>query len=289
MTVVTTCFFLVILPNKSLLKMKKTIFFTLLVLFTSCKVKQTAIAPTISTQPTSINSFCQEIQKNEPSFNTVDIKKISIRAKINQQENYLSGGIKIQTDSFIFISLQPLPGFEMFRIEFYPEKFRFFDKMNRKYFEATYEYIEQTTKIPLQYKNLEDLFSRKLFVLGRKLESTTFNSIFSLSTQNGFVLASQSADGRIQQDIKVSPELLIDNIKMSQYLKGNSLSANYSGNYSNKNPFPEKISISMAIFNRFSAEIEMDLQKPIFDKSLNEKPTQLDRYTRVSLNDFFKK
>ncbi len=269
--------------------MKKIFFFTLLAFLTSCKVKQTAITPTTYPQQTSINSFCQEIQKNEPHYNSVDIKKISIRAKINQQENYLSGGIKIQTDSFIFISLQPLPGFEMFRIEFFPEKFRFFDKMNRKYFEATYEYIEQTTKIPLQYKNLEDLFSRKLFVLGRKLESTTFNSIFSLSTQNGFVLASQSADGRIQQDIKVSPELLIDNIKMSQYLKGNSLSANYSGNYSNKNPFPEKISISMDIFNSFSAEIEMDLQKPIFDKSLNEKPTQLDRYTRVSLNDFFKK
>lgn len=256
---------------------------------TSCKTKQIASTPATESRPISINSFCQNIQNNEPLFTSVDIKKVAIKATINQQENFLSGSVKIKTDSFIFISLQPLPGFEMFRLEFYPQRFRFFDKMNRKYFEATYEYIEQQMQIPLQYKNIEDLFSRKLFVLGRNLQVVEFSSIFSLNTQNGFTLASQSADGRIQQDTKISPELFIESTKMSQYLKGNSLFVDYAGGVSTKNPFPEQIVISMFIFNGFSAEIKMDFQKPIFDKPLNEKPIQLDRYTRVVLNDFFKK
>lgn len=263
----------------------------ILLILSGCKVKQTIVSQTqtLSSQPISINSFCQNVQNNEPRFSTIDIKKVSIKATINQQENYLSGSIKIKTDSFIFISLQPLPGFEMFRIEFYPERFRFFDKINRKYFEATYEYIEQKTQIPLQYKNLEDLFSRKLFVLGRNLQAVTFNSIFSLNTQNGFVLASQSADGRIQQDIKISPELLVESTKMSQYLKGNSLSATYTGVSSAKNSFPLQMTISMFVFNGFSTEVKLDFQKTIFNKPINENPTLLDRYTRVALSDFFKK
>lgn len=264
---------------------------TILLILTGCKVKQTIVSQTQTTdsQPISINSFCQNIRDNEPNFTTVDIKKVAIKATINQQEYYLSGSIKIKTDSFIFISLQPLPGFEMFRIEFDSECFRFFDKMNRKYFEATYEYIEQKTQIPLQYKTLEDLFSRKLFVLGRNLQAVTYNSIFSLNNQNGFVLASQSVDGRIQQDIKISPELLIESTKMSQYLKGNTLSANYAGSFSPKNSFPEQMTISLYVFNEFSAEVKMDFQKAVFDKSLNESSISLDRYTRVLLSDFFKK
>ena len=77
---------------------------------------------------------------------TIDGQAISSRA-------YLSTTI----DSLIILSIQPLPGMEMFRLEATPEDVIVFDKTSMEYIPLTYESLRPYFSSPITFKDIQDV------------------------------------------------------------------------------------------------------------------------------------
>ena len=72
----------------------------------------------------------------------------------------MSSQVRVWRNHFIAVSVQPMLGIEMVRMEATPDSLWIFDKMNRKYVAFTYPEIEQTLNTNLSYKKIQDLLTR---------------------------------------------------------------------------------------------------------------------------------
>jgi hypothetical protein len=127
--------------------MNKTLNFTLIVcvfLFSaSCKTKK-QITQTEATSTESIAVLLKNIRVAEPDFRTANVNKMSINIAYDTRKmNNISASCRMIRDSAIFVSLQPVFGIELFSVEITPDSITVIDKMNRKYYALTYQYIFQ--------------------------------------------------------------------------------------------------------------------------------------------------
>ncbi len=270
--------------------LKKIVFLLIVVtLFAACRTKKIAQ----ETTPSKISDtefFCRQVVENEPQFTTANISKMGISIALNQQSFNLYGTMRMQTDSMISISLQPIFGMEFFRIELTPERIRVFDKIKRRYFESGYDFFTTISPIPVSFELFQDLFARKLFVLGRELKTNCYNDIFTLEKSNEtFTLTSTSGDGKILHNIAVSPEHEIRNIDLTMFLEGSSIAISYDGTTSYKGVrFPENIALA---FNskQANAKLQLDISKAVFNTPVDLTPIELYRYERVTFRQLFNK
>ncbi len=270
--------------------LRKIAFLLIIVsIFSACRTKKIAQETTPS-QIKDTEFFCRQIVENQPQFTTANISKMGINIVLNQQTFSLNGSLRMQTDSMITISLQPIFGMEFFRIELTPERIRVFDKIKRRYFESGYDFFTTISPIPVSFELFQDIISRKLFVIGRTLNNNCYNDVFTLE-QSGeiFTLTSTSGDGKILHNIAVSPEHEIRNTDLTMFLEGSSITINYEGTTSyKKTKFPDIITLA---FNakQANAKLQLDITKAVFDTPVDLTPIDLYRYERVTFRQLFNK
>ncbi len=268
--------------------LKKIVFLLVVVtLFAACRTKKIAQ----ETTPSKISDtefFCRQVVENEPQFTTANISKMSISIALNQQAFSLSGSLRMHADSMITISLQPIFGMEFFRIELTPERIRVFDKIKRRYFESGYDFFTTISPIPVSFELFQDVFARKLFVLGRELKNNCYNDVFTLEQNNEtFTLTSTSGDGKILHNIDVSPEHEIRNIDLTMFLEGSSITVSYGETASYKGiRFPRNMALA---FNakQANAKLQFDISKAVFDQPVDLTPIDLYRYERITFRQLF--
>lgn len=257
-------------------------------MLTACKTKQqVATTPTLLKDATF---FYTQIVENAPSFSTANISKMSIDLTINQQSWSLYGSLRMKTDTVIILSLQPLFGYEMLRIELYPEQIRIFDKLNRKYVESNYDYFSSFTSIPITFSMLQDIFTQQLFVIGREIKELSFNDIFLVEkTSESYNLTSTSGDGRILHRIEIAPDYKIRNIDLSIFLEGSSAQTTYGETDTfKKTAYPTSITLAFHSKNN-QAKLSFNIMKAVFDKPTDTTPIDASRYQRTTFNQLLTK
>lgn len=266
----------------------KIIFLILLIVCSACKTKQG-----ISTQTSVLKDaefFCSQIIANEPHFSTLNISKMDINLSLHQQSWNLYGSLRMYTDSVMIFSLQPLLGFEIFRIELYPNYLRVFDKINKKYVESGYEYFSTFTSIPISFSILQNIFKQKLFVIGREMKEYTYNDYFLLEkTNETYNLTSTSGDGKILHKIEVDANYKIRNIDLSMFLEGSTTQISYGefGDFK-KIKYPQNIALTFSSREN-NAKLTFEISKATFDKPIDLTPINPSRYKRVTFKQLLTK
>ncbi len=257
-------------------------------LCTACKTKQSLTQVPSVFKDTEF--FCTQVVKNEPQFSSLNISKMNINLTLGQQSWNLYGNLRMQTDSTIIVSLQPLLGFEIFRIELYQNNIRIFDKLNKKYFESSYDYLSTFTAIPINFTLLQDILKQKLFVIGREMKEYTFNDYFLLEKiGETYNLTSTSGDGKILHRIGITEDYKINNIDLSVFLEGSSAQVTYSEiNTFKKIAYPKNITIAFLSKNS-NAKLSFDITKATFDNSIDLTPIDFSRYEKVTFNQLLTK
>jgi hypothetical protein len=73
-------------------------------------------------------------------------------------------GLKILRDRTLQISIQPLAGIEVMRIEFSPDSVKVLDRMNKRYLADSFENLRGDMPPALNFYNLQALFTNRIFL-----------------------------------------------------------------------------------------------------------------------------
>ena len=120
-----------------------------LLLIPSCGTKKGAVSP----QPAAVS---------EPAWHTCLIQ--NARATVTLNEQQLSANVTMQTvrDSMIVISVMPMLGMEMMRIEATPIEITAIDKLHGQYAKSTYADINRQLTPNLNWNELQQLCTAEL-------------------------------------------------------------------------------------------------------------------------------
>ena len=111
----------------------------------------------------------------------------------NLQVNSTRVDLKMIKDSAFQLSVQPLLGIELFRIEVSRDSIKVLDRMNKRYFAENYETLRTQTPIAFNFYNLQALFTNRLFLPGEQTVSESHYSRFRLD-QSGSTALIQTKD-----------------------------------------------------------------------------------------------
>ena len=117
-------------------------FFLFFVVFcvTSCKVAEKVSVHREVPHITEAK-LLKNIHENELQFNSLYAKKLDVSIDRNGKTDHVKAALKIERDSFIWMSLTAPLGIEIARILLTPDSIKFIDSYNKKYFFTDYRFF----------------------------------------------------------------------------------------------------------------------------------------------------
>lgn len=103
----------------------------------------------------------------QPDFSSVVAQKVRFAITYQKKNISSSGTIWMLKDSLCVISVQPLLGIELARLEATPQEVIFVDKMNKRYVQMSYAEVSKETGVPVTFSDLQNMLMARMFVLGK--------------------------------------------------------------------------------------------------------------------------
>lgn len=143
----------------------------------SCKVTQ-KIAVHKEVPNITEGKLLKNIYSNELEYNSLYAKKLDVSIDRNGKKDNLKAVLKIQRDSFIWMSLTAPLGIEIARLLLTPDSIKFVDSYNKKYFFESYRFFDEQFDIRINFDCFQRLLTNVYFDLdgcGREeLKDTKF-------------------------------------------------------------------------------------------------------------------
>ncbi|NOZ34406.1 MAG: DUF4292 domain-containing protein [Chlorobi bacterium] len=148
------------------------IIFFLLNLF-SCNIFRKNIKNTENRNETEILKIEKQVNEKSLYFKTFSAG-FSGKYTDNKNKIPLKGIIKINKDSFIWITIRPFLGIEVARILLTADSIKFINKINNQYFTEDYNYLKKLYGLNLNYQLIEALFTNHLISYPVNTELNTY-------------------------------------------------------------------------------------------------------------------
>ena len=136
------------------------------------------------------------IMKTEEAFftsvvdHTFRFNTLSARLKLEfsgrQQELSSRVNLKMIYNDRMQLSIQPLLGIEVFRIEVTTDSVKILDRMNKQYMVDSYDNLKGETEIDFNFQNLQALFTNQIFVPGESDISSKHFRHFRMTKEDNF-------------------------------------------------------------------------------------------------------
>jgi hypothetical protein len=188
-------------------------------------------------------------------------------------------------DSMMHISIMPVFGIEMFKVEITKDKIYVFDKLNKKYYETDFNFLERKIGIKLNYNNLESLISNQFFIVGQEITPV---SKLKLDTSKGIQTIDYTG-GNVTESISINSLFGIENVNIFSVNTKYNLTTTYSdfALFDNIN-FPQKISIQ-ASNNKNNLDCDFKINKAIFNTPLDLQSMDKHRFVKAEINQLMNK
>lgn len=267
--------------------MKKisVIILTALLLVSCSTTKRVHRVHSVETDPS--RQLLEQVVSVQPSFESMQCSKARFKIDYSQHSYAVSGSINLIKDSAIVISLQPLLGVELYRMEILPEHLTLIDKMNRRYVRLTYQDLSRQTGINLAYNDIQSLFMNRVFMLENTQSEMLQKKIVTSSnmTEHQFSLADDNLTYNFAAD-KQNLQLLQTAIAMPE--KGADLTVNYEGHrLFGETLFPERMQLYISA-GGLDATCLITFVQPVFNQKTNVTPANLNKMTPTSLSSIIK-
>jgi len=154
------------------------IFFSLLF---SCTTKKVIITKKYIKKLTS-NTLVDSLEENYGNLSTCN-SKFKILFKQSNKTHSLSGTLKIERDSIIWISLNPGFGLEVARGIFKKDSFCFLERINTSYLKGSYAQIKNAFSIDIDYFMLQSIFLNTVSFYS--LDTNTIKNLIIKKDNNG--------------------------------------------------------------------------------------------------------
>lgn len=144
--------------------MKNSCFIVLLFLLVlSCRsVKEIKVDQRVL-ENISERKLFRNIDLNKLNYNTLYSKKMSVTLITDKKSNSFKATMRIQRDSFIWVSLTAPLGIEVARLLLTPDSIKFINSHNKEYFLSDYSYFEEKFDISLSFSCIQQIFTNQFF------------------------------------------------------------------------------------------------------------------------------
>ena len=250
---------------------------------TTKRVKQ--VQQQIETDPS--RQLLEQVVAVQPAFQSMQSSKARFKIDYSQHSYAVSGAINLIADSAIVISLQPLLGIELYRMEILPGHLTLIDKMNRRYVRLTYQELSRHTGVSLAYNDIQSLFMNRVFMLEntqsemlqKKIVTGSNTSEHQFSLSEGNLSYNFVADKQNLQQLQTA-------VAMPE--KDAELTVDYEGHrLFGETLFPERMQLNISA-GGLDATCQITFVQPVFNQKANVTPANLDKLTPTSLSAIIK-
>lgn len=267
--------------------MKKSVClaFAILLLAGCHTTKRVQRVQEVKTDPN--RQLVEQVIAVQPTFQQMQAAKARFKIDYQQHSYNVSGTINILTDSAIVLSLQPLLGIELYRMEILPQQVTVVDKMNRRYVRMTYEELQKQTGLNVRFDDIQAILSNHMFTVGTPQAELPQKKAV---VQNG-LLENQIlfTDDKLNYTFTVDKQTLqLLETKIGMNGREEQSAVRYIGHRMwNSVIFPEQIELGFK-----SASLDgtclISFQQLTFNDKVNIAPADLKKYTATSLSQIIK-
>ena len=272
--------------------MKKLLFFVpfiaLLLLLNGCKSKNIPTGGEIANTK-ELNEFVASMQSQEVKFNTLSAK-LNVNLQLPDKEMSSRVEMKLVKDSALQLSIQPILGIEVFRIELNKDSVKVMDRINKRYVAEGYSKLKEQFTIDFNFYNLQALFINQLFVPGYKEMDSYLYKHFKLE-RNGLITWLNTKDKTdLQYLFKADNEEKL----LSTQIEDPSGLYKLICNYTNFQPvvssclFPHIMEISFMKGNSNQGGMDISYSRIQLDRTLNMDFSIPAKYKRITFAQVLK-
>lgn len=279
--------------------------FVVLLLFVclvSCRSAKTVVKEKVELPNVTEGRLFKNVVDSALDFNTLYAKKIDLTLRDGEKENTLKAMLRIQRDSFIWVSVTAPLGIEVARVLFTPDSIKFISPREKEYFLSDYSYFSDKFDVDLTFDCFQKILSNHFFDFTSCTSLVDRNKRYKLDKSgDDYVLYSleEKAIGRklkrlykkkrknkeftlVLQKVHINPENFRPNLISIEDLEEK---IGVSVNYERFNRFGERLFPSRLIFKLFSKtddiEVTMDFSRLEFDVDVSPSFKISSKYKRI--------
>ncbi len=129
--------------------------------------------------------YVEKIITSAPDWNSLS-GKTSLELKLgNKGRTKANASLRIRRGEVIQLSVTPVLGIEVARLELTPQGLLLVDRMNKRFVRASFAEVSQLLHVDLDFQALQSLFLNELFLPGKNELSTTDVASFMLTMNAG--------------------------------------------------------------------------------------------------------
>lgn len=224
---------------------------------------------------------------SEPHFRYLDIKKMSLKVNLNNQNEYNSpANCKIITDSAIHISVQPFFGLEMFVARLTPDTFIFIDKTKNTCYQSDYAFLNSKFNLDMSYNTIQSIIMNQLFAAG---ETQILPAIFGNLNDKNSAAGLQYENEKYTGKVKLTPEFRISEVEVNIKSGAEKFNVSYSGfgDTGKATSFP--FNLDFKVSNSYRAfGLNINILRLIADETITLPELNLNKYQKGNISTLIK-
>lgn len=259
-------------------------FCLLLLLITSCKSSR----QTISSGMKNIEEIeiLEEVIKNRPSFETFS-SKMHLTTRLDGKETSVNGSLKMKRNELIQLSVTPLLGIEVARIEITKDSVLVLDRINRQYLYVPISALSFFADGDLNFYTIQALFFNELFLPGNQKITDSDIPAFSLRKDGNKLLVKPKKSKKIDYSFIADEESRLINTQISAYSKY-LLDWEYNDfKPLNRTKFPSRMNITIQGTGK-PMKAQMGLSKMDTGKVNLSRTSVSKKYKQIAANELLK-
>ena len=220
----------------------------------------------------------------QPDFQSVNAQKARFQLSYQRKSVAANGTITMIKDSICIISLQPVLGIELFRLELTPADVLIVDKMNRRYVQMSYAEISEAVKMPITFADAQNVLMARMVVLGQS-QSVLYSPAATASAADNNSTTVSITEGKINYQYRIDNSSLA--LLQADYTangRGGKATVTYSGhNLFGNVLFPTAVNVTY-LDSKYDVSCSISLPNLIFNGSVNAARINVRTYKKTTIS-----
>lgn len=273
--------------------MKRNVFLTYITVFTfillvgSCKTSKKAVSDG-SISMKAQNEFFNDLLDASFKYNTLTAR-MNIDLNLPDKNVGSRVDLKMVKDEAFQLSVQPLLGIEMFRIEVSIDSIKVLDRMNKRYIAESLVSLKGSLPIDFNFYNLQALFTNHLFFPGEQVVTPKLYKKFILKQNAGNAQAVAKDALDLIYIFSTDREQKLINTLVTSDTEQYSVQWKYTDfRLVDKQPFPMMMDVALSDGGTELGGATFRFAKMEIDKPLTLEFSVPSKYKRVSFAEIIK-
>ena len=220
----------------------------------------------------------------QPDFLSVNAQKARFQLTYQRKSIAANGTIAMLKDSICIISLQPVLGIELFRLELTPAEVIIIDKMNRRYVQMSYAEISEAVKMPITFADAQNVLMARMVVLGQPQSVLYSDAATAAAAANNSTTVSLT-EGKINYQYSIdNTSLALLQAEYTANGRGGKATVTYSGhNLYGTVLFPTAVNVTY-LDSKYDVSCTISLPNLVFNGEVNIARINTRSYKKTTIS-----